>query len=167
MKRLLMNGSVCALVLWLGSGIISSALATECINEHGVVVPGYSGCSHQPQGNGGGMPIPFGVNDRVELADGEYYLLVGKVIVLPKQKLKNSPRVLFEIDFGQHPWLANAKRYNDPVYPLLGNLSVWKKYNGQTVKLACRARGGIVKSGGRHMEYVISLEGVQNPYEMK
>ena len=130
MIRLILSGFVFAFALWISAGVTSKALAVECIKEHGIVVPSYQECDPKPEGGGGDMPIPFGLNGKVELADGEFYLLVGKITVLPKQRSKKTPRVFFEVDFDQHPWLANAKRYANPGYPVEGPVSFWKKYDG-------------------------------------
>ncbi|HLE00604.1 MAG TPA: hypothetical protein VJB59_10110 [Bdellovibrionota bacterium] len=134
--------------------------AEDCIGVNGIVSQRVGGCYEWPKGGGGEVPVPFGLNERAELADGESYLLVGKVIVYSRKAGPNQVRVYFEVDLRQHPWLANAKRRLNPLYPLEGSASDWKDYDGHTVKLACRAHSRIFRVNDE-LQHVITLEGRQ------
>jgi hypothetical protein len=117
---------------------------------------------------GGEVPIPFeDSNQRVELADGEIYTLIGRV-----RFQLDTPYL--EVDLGQHPWLANSKRKLSPVYPIDVSPSLpvdWKVLEGKLVKSYMRARGFITKLEFRpgvepRLEYRIGLEAMLNPIQM-
>lgn len=148
-----------AMVLHVGVG--AHAQARECVKYDGVVVQRAGDCEGT-DGGGGEVPIPFGLNARAELADGESYVLVGKVEVNPKAAGGiHDPRVRLEIDLREQLWLANAKRTQHPFYPIEGGVANWKKYDGQRIKLACKAHGRIMKNEDGNPEYVIYLEALQ------
>lgn len=115
-------------------------------------------------GGGGEIPTPFeAYNQKVELADGEAYVLVGRVVIdniAPDGSTSERMRAFFEIDLNEHPWLGNTKRKMRPFYPLEGAVSTWRRYNGMRVKLPCIAVGGVVYTPGQQAEYVIWLRKV-------
>jgi hypothetical protein len=104
--------------------------------------PSEGGERPTPSGGGGNVPDPLAVyNEHVELADGEYYLLVGRIRIAPA--LQGSSRKLqayLAVDLKAHPWLANKKRRDFALYPIEGSVAAWKSYEGMRVKLAARAR---------------------------
>ncbi|MEK6706758.1 MAG: hypothetical protein AABZ06_13320 [Bdellovibrionota bacterium] len=115
-------------------------------------------------GGGGEIPSPFSYNQKVELADGEYYVLVGQVKILPS-KYPLQYRAVFMVDFDQHPWLANYKRVKEPFYPLDGSVDFWRTYEGMDLKFSCKAKAKLINtSGGKGTpRYVITLEALAAP----
>ncbi len=84
---------------------------------------------------GGDIPSPFSVSDiRVELADLENYTLVGNI------RTKDGLTFL-EIDFFEHPWLANADRVKNPKYLLKPNAMTKNisSMDGKRVRLTVKA----------------------------
>lgn len=118
-----------------------------------------SGWAMEPSsaiGGGGEVPTPFeAANRRAELADGEVYLLVGRVVIKPAPTLPERYKAYFEADLTVHPWLATPKRKVTP-YPLAGSVADWKIFRGMKIKLPCVARGSVVNLGTQH-DYVIEL----------
>lgn len=114
------------------------------------------------QGGGGdGVPTPFtGGNQIAELADGENYVLVGTIEIRETESKFGSIELAYlVVDLDKQPWLANGRRKVDAGYPLMGPASLWKKYAGQTVKMAAVAHGSIERSSqSLASEYVIRLE---------
>lgn len=91
------------------------------------------------RGGGGGVPSPFGEksNRKVELADGEMYVLDGKVV------FDNNDVAWFWVDLAKHPWLANQKRQQNPYYLLLGSKEDWRQYADKSIQLICIAHESI------------------------
>lgn len=119
-------------------------------------------------GNGGEIPTPFELNRRVELADGEEYLLVGRIVfktIATPDGVR--PRPYFEIDLNQHPWLASARRKGSPYYPLAAPYGRWKSYDGVRVKMSSLAHGRILAEnprGGLEYQIELSPRGTLEPY---
>jgi len=115
-----------------------------------------------PCGGSGDVPTPFlNTNQKVELSDGELYTLVGKV---------RSARdgFYFEVDLGEHPWLASARRRASPLYGLEGSPSFWRRFDGRKVRLQVEAKGAVrVDSGTGEAEYWISLQPLADPVLMQ
>jgi hypothetical protein len=90
---------------------------------------------------GGDVPWPFELsNQTAELADGERYLLFGRVEIQGGQ-------AYFVVDLARHPWLASAKRKRNPKYQLIsGDLAYWQTYLGRSLRVAARARWQIIES---------------------
>ena len=104
-----------------------------------------------------GGPSPFdGDNQRVELADGEFYTLYG-VIVIGTGLNGEGRQAYLRVDFAKQNWLASAKRSGSPYYPIEGDASFWAKYEHRAVKFPCEAEGRIVTGGDRQQHYVIFL----------
>ena len=108
---------------------------------------------------GGDVPTPFEATDaKFELADGEIYLLTGRVELMPSlMDDSGSIRPYLAVNLTQYPWLANAKRTESPYYVLEGTSRKWKAWDRFPVKLLCRAHGRIVTIGGK-LQYRITLE---------
>ena len=115
----------------------------------------------RPDGNGpcggsGEIPTPFAYsNQRVELADQEIYILVGRV-----QFWKGQP--YFEVDLDEHPWLANEKRKEAPYYPLEWSKVNWKRWDLDRVQILVEAHASLTKDVNR-FQYVLSLEPLTEP----
>ncbi|MGZ3708222.1 MAG: hypothetical protein ACXWPM_05310, partial [Bdellovibrionota bacterium] len=86
--------------------------------------------------DGGGtheIPTPAtAFNQKVELADGEFYMLYGNVRLIEEVPY-------FEVDLTSHPWLASTGRQSNPLYPLEGKASQWRRYENVRVRLSCVA----------------------------
>jgi hypothetical protein len=108
------------------------------------------------RGGGGEIPTPFSSNQKVELADGEIYSLVGTV------KLYGG-EAYFEIDFAQHPWLASAKRQSSPYYALSNPIDYWRKFEGAKLRLSVEAQGEIVLGQEAGPRYSIRLQLLAEP----
>ncbi|MCM2278232.1 MAG: hypothetical protein NDJ89_09170 [Oligoflexia bacterium] len=107
-------------------------------------------------GGSGEVPTPLEIyNQKVELADGERYILIGNVVLA--EEGRDRWKAYFEIDFAEHPWLATEKRKKSPFYPLEGPISYWKQFRGLRIKMPCEARGIILQREGREPEYAIQL----------
>ena len=106
----------------------------------------------EPEGPGGEVPDPhLSSNSKVELADGEVYTLFGTVF------FGHDGNPYMEVDLKKHPWLANARRKANPIYPLEGQHGFWMQFNGSKIRFTCRAHGVIVDVRG-NPEYVIGLQ---------
>lgn len=92
-------------------------------------------------GGGGEVPTPFeAFNQKAELADGEDYLLVGRVVIQPVAGSGSDRLQAFlQVDLDVHPWLASARRKANPYYPLEGSVGFWRQYRGIRIKLPCQA----------------------------
>ena len=102
---------------------------------------------------GGEIPWPFQTSNQVvELADGERYVLMGEVVFS-----RGVPT--FMVDLQTHPWLATARRRQDPSYRLSGSGSYWKQYVGQRVQLRVVARWMVSSDA----EVTILLESLTDP----
>lgn len=98
-------------------------------------------------GGGGEIPTPFQeLNQRAELADGEFYVLVGQVTQLTQTD--GSVAAYLAIDFQSQPWLANGLRQKFPYYRLEGDTEFWSQYNGKKVRISCLARWVARLDGG-------------------
>jgi hypothetical protein len=110
---------------------------------------------------GGELPIPFDLaNKKVELANGEPYILAGRVVLMQVRmrngELRSQP--MFRVDLTEHPWLANNKRLNNPNYVLQGSLEEWKDLiSVGKIQLPCIAHG-VITYRGSVAEYDIQLE---------
>lgn len=114
---------------------------------------------------GGELPVPFEkANKKVELADGEEYVLSGRVMLAQvglKMGAQRGP-VVFNIDLEEQPWLASASRVNNPFYPLQGAIEDWKDLlTAGKVKLSCIAHG-VIRYIGSVPRYEIQLERVRD-----
>lgn len=151
--RIFQSFAAAVLVFALASS--GSGIARTRGDSTPIIAPG--------DGNGGHIPSPFDTSNRkVELASGEYYELVGRV-VLPPPAYRDLGKfsAFIEVDLKTHPWLANKARVDDPLYPLEGPLSIWKPYLGFKVVVLVKASGRVVGSEDG-AEYVISLRQVRN-----
>jgi hypothetical protein len=85
------------------------------------------------RGGGDHLPVPFkAFNTKVELAEGEYYVLEGSIVV-------TGATTYLEVDLEAHPWLATKKRKEFPYYSLEGARAFWRKFEGVRVRLQGQA----------------------------
>jgi hypothetical protein len=108
---------------------------------------------------GGDVPIPFSANRKVELADGEEYVLMGDIQYAPSliTKSKNAPYL--HIDLEVHPWLGSERRKDFPFYPLIltGDQKL-KLSAGTRVKVTARARAFVLSGKDKSYKLVMALE---------
>jgi hypothetical protein len=92
------------------------------------------------RGGGGGQPDPFTYNVHFELADDEYYMLDGTIVLGPSLNSGRTQAYL-KVDLADQTWLANPYRKSvHGLYPLEGAVANWRRSENQRVKLAVRAR---------------------------
>lgn len=102
-------------------------------------------------GNGNDMPAPFlAINQKVELADGERYVLAGRI-------LEKDGFFYFRPDFGRHSWLSNGRRMQWPYYPFELSVSVPSSFVGKLVRFSGRAVGRVIFADGQYPMYMIFL----------
>ena len=106
----------------------------------------------------GDVPVPFSSNQKVELANGEYYTLVGKVIYFQSKPF-------LTVDLDVHPWLSssNSKYLGEKVYPLQGSPAYWKTYENKRVKVNIQASADLVDACTNAPLYIISLDLIGTP----
>lgn len=147
MKALKAGGVAIAVFLALAAGT-GAVYGQTC---------GESDSTRRGGGDGNDVPTPFTSNQKVELADGEDYTLVGELGV-------HGESVYFVIDFSEHPWLASAKRRANPIYPVKARASVMERYHGVRVKMSVRAISRILIDGSsQEADYVIALVPISEP----
>jgi|GEM_PF-2904152 len=116
-----------------------------------------TGFSSTLRGGDHGGPSPFeGMNQRFELADGEYYTLYGTIMIAPSAN-GQSPQAYLRVDLTREHWLASSRRIEMPFYPIEGDVSFWQKYEHRTVKFPCQAEGKIVTGSDGQAHYYIFL----------
>ena len=86
----------------------------------------------------GTIPMPFSTNQKVELANGEYYTLVGFIH-------EQHGAYFFHVDLKTHPWLSNNQRARYPSYPMieLSEKVDWEEYEYLPVKMIVQAFGHV------------------------
>jgi hypothetical protein len=135
----------------------AATVAVAANNKHKMGGDRFAPIEKCPTLMGGEIPTPLGLpNQKVELADGEVYTLVGKIQVSGKF-------AFFEVDLGEQPWLASRNRSASPYYLLDGGASVWNEYDKSSVRLSALAKGNVLQSSsnggnGKKFEYIISLK---------
>ena len=153
--------------------ILRALCAAACLIAGLAGKPGMAAalpCPDVTGGTGSEIPTPFDLNRHVELADGEEYLLVGRIVFKTIATVDGvRVRPFFAIDLNLHPWLASAKRKDTPFYPLAAPYSKWKNYDGVRVKMSTTAHGRISAENPRGgVEYQIELSlsprGTLEPY---
>jgi hypothetical protein len=138
------------MVLW-GVGVFTAqARASEC--------PSWDLLMRAKDG-GGGTERPWPLEwrkTRFELADGEFYNLIGTIYAA-------DGKAFFVIDTARQPWLANKRRVEkDGAYPLTVKKSVVEAFQGRLVKLRVGARGAIRATAGAGV-YEITLRAMEDP----
>ncbi len=121
--------------------------------------PAWAEPSPGPSGGGGSgeIPIPFqSSNQKVELASGELYILIGRI------SFYNGAPYL-EVDLEQHPWLANKERKGAPFYPLEASADYWRRFEGQQLKTFMEAHGAVRLDDPSGPKYVLSLFPLADP----
>ncbi len=113
-------------------------------------------------GGPGEVPTPFrAANQKVELAPGERYHLVGWVKIID-----GAPYL--EVDFSEHSWLRNAAREQWPYYSLEGVTADFRVMDGKRVRVFAEAHATILRSREtRSYSYVLSLEPMMPIREIK
>jgi hypothetical protein len=108
---------------------------------------------------GNEVPTPFkDANLKVELADGEYYVLEGRV-------RSQSGTTFLEVDLERHHWLSNKHRSESPFYPLFGDAKTFAKYEGRLVRMMVIARARMRQQDNRFY-YSIWLDPQAEPKEI-
>ena len=123
-----------------------------------LIVGSFSQISRADDGGclGGDVPTPFkNANQKVELAEGEYYILNGTVRIVG-----DTP--LFRVDLSRHGWLESQQRKENPYYYLQGGADYWQTYAGKSVQLFAIARVRLVRFAGR-LTYSIELDSQVQP----
>jgi hypothetical protein len=137
------------------------ALFCVTISNHALAGGGVSALRGGACGGGGGndVPTPFDVrNQKFELADGEIYVLFGRVIIGPSVYGDISQKVPYlKVDLQKQGWLGNFQRREFPYYPIEADLKEWSLWEQKEVKVICKARGRIVWNNSQP-QYVIYLE---------
>ncbi len=110
-----------------------------------------------PRGGPGDVPTPFISNEKVELADGENYTLIGKFIV-------RDGNLWFQVDLDAHPWLANQKRKEFPFYRVIGTRVDLEPVvvRADRVQAVVKAEGSIIERDLRP-SFRIGLEVLESP----
>jgi hypothetical protein len=106
---------------------------------------------------GGEIPTPFSdMNRKVELADGEVYDLIGRVVFPAAEPY-------LHVDLASHPWLENKRRASNPLYPLVTDDFDWKTYEGAWLTVQVKAEGRIVNDAQGHPTYDLYLVPLMRP----
>jgi hypothetical protein len=150
--------------LWLGALALmfassgAQAKSTNPVDWEQVPLPA---CPTVQGGGDGHSPDPLTVfNQHVELADGELYLLRGRV-VLASEKVARGGRKLqpyLELDTDAHPWLAGARRKASPYYMIEGTTAYWRAFSGSYGEIAARAHVQFKTGADGETVQVISLK---------
>lgn len=107
-------------------------------------------------GGSGGLPTRLTAGTtKVELADGERYILAGHIEL-------SYGDVYLQIDFDEHPWLAGAKRRAAPAYQIDDSTANWKKFEGKRVLVNAVARAYIMEVDGKYI-YNLYLRPIKEP----
>lgn len=129
----------------------------------GQAIAGAPVCPQRGGGGGGDIPFPFETaNQKAELADGEVYLLSGRVVFAPGP-VSVEPMPYLEVDFQEHPWLESAKRKQVPFYLLENSDLDWKKWENQRVMVPVRAKGQILTNPHSDPVYTLTLKAMGEP----
>jgi hypothetical protein len=108
------------------------------------------------KGGGGEAPRGLTRDTRVELADGEKYILSGFIEV-------SGGEVYLAIDFRAQPWLANKARLRDPFYQIEDSADQWRKYAGREVTLIAVARYDSWRQGGKLIQLISLIPEGEEP----
>lgn len=110
-----------------------------------------------PRGGPGDVPTPFTSNQKVELAEGETYTLIGRFVV-------REGNLWFNVDLDAHPWLANQKRKEFPFYRVSGTRVDLEPVVVRAEKVqAVMKADGLILERGDHPTYRIGLEVLEQP----
>jgi hypothetical protein len=110
-----------------------------------------------PKGGPGDVPTPFVSNEKVELADGEIYTLIGRFVI-------REGNLWFQVDLEAHPWLANQKRKDFPFYRVIGTRVDLEPVavRAERVQALMKAEGAIVERDLRPL-YRLGVEVLESP----
>jgi hypothetical protein len=106
---------------------------------------------------GGGSEAPRGLSTdtRVELANGEKYILSGTIEA-------NGTNLYLHINLHQFPWLASHTRVANPFYRIDDAAGAWTKYLGKNVTILATAKYTVFSQGGRTL-FEIALTPADQP----
>ena len=138
------------------SGGVYASTSWRSLDDGGAPTAGpFEGCYSSC---GGEIQWPFQVsNQAVELSDGEKYLLMGTV------EIRNN-RAFFVVDLVKHPWLATAKRRDNPSYVLRGATDYWNGYEGKRIRLTSTAEWTVVQDlENRELRMEVILSSLADP----
>jgi hypothetical protein len=142
--------SICGLGLTVSQLWANSLVEQKSRSEFGL----YGG------DRGHDVPTPFSmVNQRFELADGEVYHLIGRVVFLPSPAWEHNDLVpYFQVDLNETPEIGNLLRSKVPYYRLEGSAVQWKKFEcDESLGFYFKAHGRVIR-GKSSLEYSITLE---------
>ncbi len=110
-----------------------------------------------PRGGPGDVPTPFILNEKLELADGETYTLIGRFVT-------REGNLWFQVDLDSHPWLANQKRKDFPFYRVIGTRVDLEPVvvRAERVQAIMKAEGGVIERDLRPI-YRLGVEVLENP----
>ncbi len=93
---------------------------------------------------GGGSEAPRGLSTdtRVELANGERYILSGSLET-------DGAGLFLRIDLHQFGWLASRTRVANPYYRINDTALAWKKYIGKNVTILATAKYTVFTQTGK------------------
>lgn len=112
-------------------------------------------------GGGGEIPHPFErVNQKVELADGEKYLLFGKVEFI-------NGRPFLHVNLDLLPWLATHNRMTFPYYALSGSADYWHQFIATDMRITAIAHGVLQANPRGGATYVIVLSPITQAIDVQ
>jgi len=138
------------LLVGMLTGVAASVWADSPVQGTGSA-PGPGGF-----GGVGDVPTPFRAsNQKVELAPGERYHLVGWIRIL-----NGAPYL--EIDFSEHSWLMSQARAQWPYYSLEVELREVLPLQGLRVRVFAESHANILRDREtKSYSYVLSLQPLQ------
>ncbi len=102
------------------------------------------------------FPAPFSAsNQKVELADGELYVLCGEVI-------ERAGVAALKVDLRFHPWLSSAKRIANPYYDLAIDPLLAQELFGKRVQIFAHAKGRVIAIQPGLLDYILVLDPIEN-----
>jgi hypothetical protein len=149
------SGCVIAGALILG-GLIGNANASDGLFE--ACMAGVKRECHSWAAKGGGGEAPRGLtrDTRVELANGETYILSGYIEFM-------SGEVYLGIDLHEQPWLANKVRVRNPYYRIDDAASNWRKYEGRDVTIVAVAQYDSWMEGSKRIVEIFLIPATKEP----
>jgi len=118
---------------------------------------GAAGADVGQRGGPGDVPTPFVSNEKVELADGETYTLIGRFVI-------REGNLWFQVDLDAHPWLANQKRKEFPFYRVIGTRVDLEPVvvRAERVQALMKAEGAVIERDLRPI-YRLGVEVLESP----
>jgi len=115
-------------------------------------------CIRDP-GDVGDIPIPFGIlNQKLELANGEYYLLEGWIFRL-------NGNYFFKVDTKIHPYLRKGNEGRSVEYLMVISENIQSLPLFQKLKILVKAEGVVLYDRENNKyEYIIKLNLLSDPH---